>query len=685
MAIGAGILLFGVLTGQGALLDAGAQALAELAAQGYRIPTADEPVKVFPALTEGEFSARHAAGWRPGSIFLRAQPQGGLDAAVYLRHELLHEAAYRSCATPVPIWALEAAAMQFSGELAASPPEAQPDENQLRALKERIQQDAALESNHYRTLQMLVARYGWPPRPCAQSPQLTQILGAALNRNGGGFVLMSLPSGRILEAGGDRQGRLPPGSLLKIPYAAALTDVNPAALGRELAASDTAALLRRRAQLQIDLYHRFLTPISPPPSFKRQPQSEQDWRAYLGERGADGVYPLLASLPELALTLRAALQYKPDYFQGLSENGLMPETTLAGQSAADLQILRTIHALSKTGSASDANGRMLAGHLAVLWPLEHPIYLAVFRQSGVRGAALLPTAAAWLRKWLASYPPAYAVAWVRLLSLTPADSWEARPECPELVNEHSRYTLCGAYRIVSNAKGSRSERRVDGVLYKNAGAGIMLETDMQSYVEAVIDAEAQNLTGGALSALQAVIAWNAAHAGRRHPGGGLCDSTHCMVFMGQAPDKAEINREKIDARLLGKLEQLAAKQGLDWLPFAKGGKQSWQRRLSSGELAATLSEPGILEIRRERRKNGERLIHLYYPDSEEVLDCELFRNRLRLPSCPDAILPVAEPDGWRFEGIGAGHGLGLAVEQAQALSSQGRSAWEILLDAYQPR
>jgi len=64
--VGAAILFFGALTQQAELRQAATIAVSELAAQGYKIPSEDDPVRVFPALTSGAFSGRHAGGWRPG-------------------------------------------------------------------------------------------------------------------------------------------------------------------------------------------------------------------------------------------------------------------------------------------------------------------------------------------------------------------------------------------------------------------------------------------------------------------------------------------------------------------------------------------------------------------------------------------------------------------------------------------
>lgn len=686
--MGAAVLFFGALTQRPELQHAATTALAALAAQGYHIPGEDDPVRVFPALTDGDFSGQHAGGWRPGSVYLRQQPQGGLSEAVYLRHELFHEVSYRSCDGRLPGWAEEAAAMHFSGELAGLEAGSWPKDAELAGLRERIRQGAELEGNDRLLLGRLVANADWPAEPCALSPKLSKLLGTLFNEAGpSGYLLMSLLSGRILESGGDLQSPLPPGSLLKIPYAAALNQANPDTLAAELAASDTDKLLQRREQFQPAQYRLLLSPIkqqdlaqSPDPTRDRQA-----WRSYLGERGADGSFPLQSSLPELALAMRAALLTQPAYFRGLTQNGALPNSTLYGQSEAHKKLLRQIQALTKTGTVSAGNGQPLAGHLLVAWPAAHPVFLALFRQRGVNGAAVLPKAAALLDAWQQTHPVRFAAVRIRLLTPTDLASWETRADCPELPGPQNRLiTVCGQFRIVSSARASRSERLVSGILHRTGDAGpAVLETDVDSYVDAVMSAEAQALTGSARQAMRAVIGWNASHGGHRHPDSeSLCDTTHCMVFMGRLPTDKPLGSDPIDVKLLHLLDNLAAEAGLNWLSFSNGGDQRWRRQISHRDMNSVFAESRILDIRRERRKNGDLFIHLFYPDGEEAISCEVFRNTLKLPSCPDAINPTADHDAWEFQGIGAGHGQGLAIVHAQALADAGRTTEQILRDAY---
>lgn len=680
------VLFFGVLAQQPELQQTAANALAELSAQGYRIPGEDDPLRVFPALTGGDLGGRHAGGWRPGAIYLRRQPQGGLSESVYLRHELFHEASYRSCGGRLPIWAEEAAAMHFSGELASPDLGAWPAEAELQSLKTHIHQGAELDGNDRTLLGRLAGNSDWPSQPCAVPAKLSELLGSAFDRAGSSaYLLMSLASGRILESGGDQQNRFPPGSLLKLPYAAALNNANPDVLATELVASDTDKLLERRQQFRIERYRLLLSPIKPPQASVASDQAldRQGWRALLGERDADGLFPLQAGLPELALSMRASLLAQPSYFRGLTQNGAAADSTLAGQRPADKQLLAQMQVLAKTGTASTADGQPLVGHLLLVWPADHPQFLALFRRHGAHGADVLATASPLLKHWQQSRPPRFAGVRVRLLTPVSRADWEAQADCPEWSAGRDRFSLCGQFRIVSSARGSRSERLVGGILHEMSDGGpVVLETDVDSYADAVLAAEAQTLTGGAREAMRAVIAWNGSHGAHRHSDtDALCDTTHCMVFLGALPDVKPRSDSRVDISLLQILDKLAAEFGLNWLPFANGGDRRWQRQIAATELNRVFAENQILDIRRERRKNGELYVRLFYPDGEESIACEVFRNTLKLPSCPDAIDSLGRQI-WQFTGIGAGHGLGLSIVRAQALAEGGRNAEEILRDAY---
>jgi|GEM_PF-472988 len=737
--LGAAIIFLGSLMQHPELEQYGARALSELKARGYEIPAASEPVRVYPGNTAGPFSSSHAGGWRPGVISLRENPLGSAGVEVYLRHELMHEAGFRTCAGKLPLWAEEAAAIDFSGEAGDRARQSeQPTSDELEHLGKRIRIGASLDKESYKALSKLVALHGWPTAPCAVSQQIEKILTPhdSWEDNGFSYILTSLVSGRVLESKGDLKTGHPPGSLLKIPYAAALYETRPEelplgdasgkAVGEELAASDTARLLLRRSHFDLDRY-RFLIsmvksttlaqPFPPEELFRKD---EKFWRRYLGERNEDGTFPFEANLRELALMLRACLLYKPSFFSGLSQNGFIEGSTLRAESERDRRVIQKIHAMSKTGTVTDERGNPLVGHLMVAWPAENPLYLAVFRSMGNNGASNLKHASRMLEEWSLRYSIERAKVRVRLMALTPRSSWQILDECPSLEkvergnrNMKRRISTCGRFSILSSARGSRSERLVSGILESSAdgqGENVVLETDSETYADGVLASEARELRGEASKALRAVIVWNGARGSGMTSGGGrhqdtssLCDTTHCMVFQGELSERDGERRnardqheqheqhglrkrgdrpDHTDPHLLRLLDELAAKKNLDWLPFSKGGNEKWKKQIPVSELNTMLDEPAILEIQRERTRSGEVVVHLIYSENEETVPCEVFRARLKLPSCPEAIHFDKVASSWALEGIGKGHGQGLSVEQARVLAESGSSASAILDDAY---
>lgn len=694
---GAALLFFSTLIHNEVLSQQGAKALLELQGQGYEIPTAGDPVRIYPGKTDGPFSAAHAGSWRPGIITLRGQTQGPFTSEVYLRHELMHEASFRTCKGSLPLWAEEAAAMQFSGELVSDAEVQATSPSSLKHFPERVRAGARLDQESYDVLAQLLAQNGWPESPCAVSKTIAKVLQPITSptKQDFSYLLISLLSGRILEEKGAPQERYPPGSLLKIPYAAALGDVPDDAVGAELATSDTLKLLRRRDALDIDRYRLLVSMVPgaalgrPVPPNATDGGEETFWRSYLGERDAAGLFPLEANLHELALMGRASLLLIPERFRGLSQNGRMLGSTLYGRPASEKKIIERLHALCKTGTVSDERGQPLAGHLLVAWPQENPVYLAVFRKTGMVGAAVMGPAATVLRDWEIKWPVDLGRVRVRLLSLVQGDAWKPFASCPALPPRNNEggvasATTCGQFHIVSSAKGGRPERIVSGVLVTQKDAdAVVLETDSFTYAGQVLQSEADDLTGEARAALRAVIVWNGVYGGHRHQDtSSLCDSTHCMVFQGALLGKAEMPPQPVEPPLIALLDGIARQQGSDWLSFSEGGAEKWQKQLSFAEIERLVGEPQVHDIRRERKRNGEIVIHLMYPETEEVVPCEVFRNRLKLLSCPELIKRDETNRQWHFEGVGKGHGVGLSVDRARMLSRSGYDAAKIIEDAY---
>lgn len=185
------------------------------------------------------------------------------------------------------------------------------------------------------------------------------------------------------------------------------------------------------------------------------------------------------------------------------------------------------------------------------------------------------------------------------------------------------------------------------------GSDVIFTTSLGAYVAGVTRDEAGPFGGAVREALVRVIAHNVYEP--RHDGRPICDTTHCQVFKGTAH--------------LGSEDARSVARGLPyhgWLPFALGGDAAWEKRIAAHEVARVLgANPTHLEF-----ENGEAtyIRTIEGPADERVrVPCEVVRNALHLPACPDSVLP----DGglWTFAGRGEGHAAGLNLLDARSSNS----------------
>ncbi len=689
---GVSLLFFGVFAHHGLLQAAAHRAVAELQQMGYAF---GGEIRVYPLETSTKVPPGHAGTWSPGVLAIRANAVNGQQAELFLRHELMHEAMYRTCGVSgqpaVAPWAYEAAAIAFSGE---SAPEAtgsaviEPEgsrtngQGSIDALRESVRLGAPLTGPGYRALRDLVTTHGWPRDPCRASVAIDAAVAPRgssedpLVRAPFSYVLVSVMSGRVLESQGSLHQRYPPGSVLKIPYVAQLNEVSGSEVGEELARSDTEALMSRhqesnRERFQLIYSNGILgeSPLYPG-------ADESAWRSLLGERDADGRFSYRYSLVELAKLFRFAYVSAPERFSGLRENGSLPASTLESASPEVKRLLRELCIGAKTGTISDSLGHPLMGHVAMLFPMNDPLYVAIARKGGLRGAQVMEEARTLLKRWHEGKLLERGAVRVSLLEQASPEQVQIRSPCPHLERSQHEVTLydsaCGEFIIETSLRGALPERRIAGRLEKIRHS-LVLVTDPESYADGVLEAEADSLTGEARKALRALIAWNGIHGGHRHQDThALCDTTHCQVFRGVR----RISGERVSSDLLDLLDSKAARLSETWLPFSLGGLEPWQKVLSLSQAAERLREPVIFHAERERLRSGEVQFRFMYQDSEETLSCEALRKAFSLPSCPESIQLSGET--LRMSGVGRGHGQGLNVSEVERLGQEGGSALSIL-------
>ena len=667
----ASVLLFGSLAQRGDLQRSAEHALNELQARGYVV--SGEPIRIYPAQTDSasKFSGAHSGAWRPGIISLRAESEISEGAEVYLRHELFHEISHRSCHDRLPIWVEEAGAIAFSGELQSVH---QNEAVDVAGLKRLIARDGALDTSAYRSLSALVSQYGWPNQPCQVAEEMAAQLGQPEEFGQLDYILINLASARVLEEHNYSERAAPPGSLLKILYAAALKDPE-ANLAAELARSDTQAMLKRQYSFSAERF----TELFPGANVLVDHANRPFDATLLGERAENGEYPLELTLRQLAQLLRTAILVDSKRFVALKINGFIPETTLARTDSASLAALAGLNGWAKTGTASNSRGKPLVGHLLVVWPAHDPKYLAVFRAAGVRGAGVLARAREVLKTWRAAYTAERSTVRVAILSLLERADFSIKAQCPRFaLGDHGAdlsFTTCGEFVIKTNAFGAKPERLVRGIL-EESSSQLILTTDPESFADGVLASEAADLHGSARAALRAVIVWDGLHGGFRHQEtNSLCDSTHCMVFKGDA-----VRGERTDPQLLDLLDSIASVDKSKWFHFSRGGSEVWSTKFTAMRLAQLLNERLVLSVQRERSRSGAVDFHLVYEEGEETVGCEVLRKALKLPSCPTSV--EAKDGEWIFRGQGKGHGLGLDVEAARSAARQGASARDIIEQAF---
>lgn len=705
--VGSAIIFLGLLGNNHALVDGSSQILEELSARGYSIPTAEIPVRVVPAQTSGDFSSRHAGGWRPGMIYIRETENSVMLKA--MRHELMHEVMLRTCGNKIPNWAMEAAAISFSGEAID---DTAPSAEAISHLQSKVSTDAPLDRKSYQTLVELVNQM--EPHlenmgACSINEALSSILvtGKAYNKSPFSYLIMHVQSARILLESGDIDTPLPPGSLMKIPYVASLEGVDADSLGKALAESDENFLCQNEAKVNFKTLNLLLSLMGENLGESRSLTSEalpdtnsQTCRQLLGERNSDRSYPVLASLKNIALTIRASLLISPKNFLAANQNGFLPKSTLFASGSENLQLLSSLRAIAKTGTASTSLNDPLVAHIAIAWPVEAPMYISVFHQGSKLGKELLEPAAAVLRNFSQNHPIPYSKVRVTLLEKLQKSDWGVEQLCPEFVspsvnsaNGNRLVSTCGAFKIVSNAPRSKQVRIVYGVLDQSNAKQTVLETDPETYADSVVTSEDDELSGEPLKAFRAVIVWNATRAGHRHSlTNSLCDTTHCMVFGGAMPDTLQPHGEVTDYGLLNVLDNLAHNNHLEWLQFSRGGQEPWQKEILDEDLLKILKEDLLLDIQLQPSNTPgvslvtpeKNKVKFVYREGEETVSCEFFRNKMKLLSCPETAIHSNSPKShWIFTGRGSGHGIGLDLTEAKlAQRTANLDAVSILNQAY---
>jgi len=391
--------------------------------------------------------------------------------------------------------------------------------------------------------------------------------------------------------------------------------------------------------------------------------------------------------------------------------------TLAG--APDARWFEQRRISLKTGTVRDVRGLPRDAWIVAAGPRESgaPSFLAAIHANGIATSSLLGE----LRKRLAAVLTGLEIpADVQILGLVPSGSveihceaetplfvqssdgtWRIEPSgsgrLPGKLEVANRYSCAAGPLLVRfpGRDGESRERRYFGTLRidpppppgksslplraKSArarrGSRFVLETSESTYIVSSLLSEYPAGHTELLKALSLVLRHDLRSG--RHGDRPTCDTTHCFLFgQDERATPAEKRRARDAVRETATLD-FPEKSRAEWLPFFLDGSGDWTETRTTTEIRDALDladEPtSLVRIGDSLQLEAGRRISFR---------CELLRNQLRLPSCPDSA--AFERGRVEFRGRGEGHGLGLDLTAGQAAAGRGEDFRQILARAYGP-
>jgi hypothetical protein len=245
-----------------------------------------------------------------------------------------------------------------------------------------------------------------------------------------------------------------------------------------------------------------------------------------------------------------------------------------------------------------------------------------------------------------------------------------------------RKRLFGALRVAALPAGDvfSSVPLRERSVRARRGSRFILTTSERSYAVSSILSELPAGHTELLAALSLVVRNNrlVGRHGDRPP----CDTTHCNLFGqdGNVPAAARKRAQQAVAQAAG-LEIAAPEGGRPWLPFFLGGTKEWME-IRTGAVIAEALGLETAPLRVVRVPDGSFEVAALAA-AVRRFPCELLRNQLRLPSCPDDVTSAPlRGGGFAFRGKGEGHGAGLDLTLAAAAAAEGADARTLLAHAW---
>ncbi|WGL61144.1 hypothetical protein QEJ31_05985 [Pigmentibacter sp. JX0631] len=703
------IFLYGELQQQVLLIDKINKMQLELKSLGYSFGKDTENLRIYPFNKKQKANYKNnlhgvAGTWSPGKIVVQATPIKPYTVELLVKHELMHEANFHTCKGKLPIWADEGSAMFYSGEVHLFSKIDETNESELDDLKQDVKYDRPLKETSRNALQSLIKKYGWSiEKPCSFPTLISQILDVQKEQDSGSLSwrIIHITTGKLVDFSGNQKKAAPLGSLLKIPVFSSidtskltLKEIN--FLSEALLKSDTREILKLNNKIKFFDKKKFSSLINDEKyqlnnldlSLLNNSATMQSW--VLGERKPDGTWFYPLNLIQTGWLMRnSILSGDRKLFFPLAEHEYYKNSTLNRNSVEFKKLISENSIIAKTGSTGNVFSKPYYGHVLYVWPRNNPQYLAIFRQEGVNGFVVAEHSYKYLKNFIAlnkisSQLDNKGLVKVELYSKLREEKIKVTNNCPKFYSNwykevHGRdvmFTTCGMFFVsLIGQKNLQEKLLLGGLLEKNK---YYLLTDPISYTNAVVKAEDSKISGEANKAFRSIIYWNSIYSNKTNP---ICDTTKCMVFLGNSLTDAKnldsiFNSELVDKNLILYLNSLNLKE--KWLMFSKGGIQPWTKNITGKQLQLSLKSEFILNIQRYIVDGRKVKLHIQYPENEEYLDCESFRNKLKLNSCPDSITFNKDKNEWIFSGIGEGHGFGFNVEYVKEISKKGKFAIELL-------
>ncbi|HYO52763.1 SpoIID/LytB domain-containing protein [Archangium sp.] len=667
------------------------------------------PVNISLRRGEGMLPSRNGQG-RPGVVELRQGSPGVLDGRlrVALRHELAHQLLWWACpASAEDRLFHEAFALAVSGELAewreapyqslasASAELARnPDVDTpraRRALARVLSEDTGFPKALTRRLRQCQDGTRW-----VVPLSVDELAGVAVQAVASATVVLNRHSGEVLFSEGDIRTAMPYGSALK-PFVVAGSAAPPPVLSPRVEVPEWACgeQLPGKVDVKTALLRSCNGYFLDWEGQGSAPRAFGPWGAVLAAVGLSGEPLDMADAIGLRSTLRLSpwglaqayrllAEARPDLMEVLAGNATRGTLSELPASKAYAGVA------AKTGTVRDADSRPRLGWIVAV---DEDLVAVVARPGKMPRAFAdeVPQVLAKVRKKRSGLEAAR----VQVLGLVLPGAVEARCQgagfsleqgtpraVPEgftklepLVARGAAVCLGSPWRVrfpdvpagrdyagIFTGSPPPPYKPPAGVptspeaLKARRGSDFLFRTTRLQYTAGVVTAEDAALKGEPRVALARVVAHNERHAGSRHPGRPVCDTTHCQTFLGTVRVRPEEERA-LEAPPL---------RWREWLPFSQGGQEPWRETRPRGQVESLLGR-GVMAVRfadgrvhylRTKREGGAVF------DIAESQPCELLRSALKLPACPRTAR--FEDREVSFEGRGQGHGEGLDVEAAKA-------------------